>query len=217
MGSIPGVASSRWLGAAPEYVERTSTNRSDPMTAQLDVLVTGYADDRVASTCTLVRDSDRVIVIDPGMVASRSLILDPLAALGVRAADVTDIVISHHHPDHVVNIALFAEVPVHDVTTTYQTDLWTDRDEGEFALSPSVRLVPTSGHTDQDVSTMVTTDAGLIVLTHLWWGADGPADDPFAADRGVLRASRERVLALSPALIVPGHGAPFRPTESTPL
>jgi glyoxylase-like metal-dependent hydrolase (beta-lactamase superfamily II) len=88
--------------------------------------------------------------------------------------------------------------------------------EGEFELSPSVRLVPTPGHTDQDVSTVVTTDAGLIVLTHLWWGQDGPADDPFAADRGVLRASREGVLALSPALIVPGHGAPFRPTGSTP-
>ena len=50
------------------------------MTARLDVLAEGYADDRVASTVVLVRDGDAIIVVDPGMVASRSLILDPLSA-----------------------------------------------------------------------------------------------------------------------------------------
>ena len=41
-------------------------------------------DDRVASSVTLVRAGDALIVADPGMVASRRRILDPLAALGVR-------------------------------------------------------------------------------------------------------------------------------------
>jgi hypothetical protein len=31
-----------------------------------------------------------------------------------------------------------------------------------------------------------------------------------------LRRSRDRVLAMSPTLIVPGHGAPFTPTADTP-
>jgi hypothetical protein len=34
-------------------------------------------------------------------------------------------------------------------------------------------------------------------------------------DRDVLRASRERVLAVAD-VIVPGHGAPFAPTATTP-
>ena len=38
---------------------------------------------RDAATIALVRDGDARIVVDPGMVASRSLILDPLASLGV--------------------------------------------------------------------------------------------------------------------------------------
>ncbi|MDQ1634616.1 MAG: hypothetical protein QOJ32_1425, partial [Frankiaceae bacterium] len=80
-------------------------------TARLDVLFTGYVGERVAGTVSLVRDGDgateRVIVVDPGMVPSRLAILEPLAALGVEPGDVTDIVISHHHPDHTVNIALF--------------------------------------------------------------------------------------------------------------
>ncbi|GII58387.1 hypothetical protein Pth03_67760 [Planotetraspora thailandica] len=54
------------------------------------------------------------------------------------------------------------------------------------------------------------TAGGLVALTHLWWNADGPIDDPLAVDGDLLLASRERLLALSPALIIPGHGAPFR-------
>jgi len=105
---------------------------------------------------------------------------------------------------------------VHDVMATYQRDVWTDHEEGDFAVSPSVRLVATPGHTDQDVTTVVDTAEGTVVLTHLWWSAEGPADDPFAADRDVLRGSRERVLAMGPVLVIPGHGQPFVPDASTP-
>ena len=52
------------------------------MTARLDVLSAGYAADRVASTVVLIRDEDAVIVVDPGMVASRQRILGPLAEWG---------------------------------------------------------------------------------------------------------------------------------------
>ena len=78
---------------------------------------------------------------------------------------------------------------------------------------PSIQLLATPGHTDE-ASTLVATGLGLVVLTHLWWSSEGPADDPFARDRDLLRASREAVLALGPTLIVPGHGAPFAPTPS---
>ena len=182
--------------------------------AELDVLTTGYADDRVASTCTLLRDGSTIVVVDPGMVARRSLLTDPLTGYGLTPDDVTDVVISHHHPDHTVNIALFPNARVHDFMATYVVDEWLDH-EGEFALTGSIRLLPTPGHTDQDVTTLVSTASGLVALTHLWWTAKGPADDPFAADRDVLRSSREAVLALSPTLIVPGHGAPFAPAADT--
>lgn len=190
------------------------------MSAKLDVLTEGYVGERVAGTVVLVRDGDFTAVIDPGMVASRSLILDPLARLGVTADAVTDVVFSHHHPDHTLNAALFASARFHDHQATYQDDLWLDRDFAEgsdySSLSASVRLLLTPGHTPQDVTTLVETGQGLVACTHLWWSEDGPADDPFAADRDQLRASREKVLALNPALIVPGHGAPFIPGSKTP-
>jgi glyoxylase-like metal-dependent hydrolase (beta-lactamase superfamily II) len=187
------------------------------MTAQLDVLTVGYADDRVAGTVVAIRDGDLVIVVDPGMVASRRLILDPLRDLGFSAGEVTDVVFSHHHPDHTLNAALFTEARFHDVQAVYRDDVWLDREyDGDVShLSASVRLLRTPGHSAQDVSTVVETDSGLIVCTHLWWTQDGPADDPFAPDRAVLRDSRAKVLDLGPALIVPGHGAPFAPTADT--
>jgi glyoxylase-like metal-dependent hydrolase (beta-lactamase superfamily II) len=191
------------------------------MTARLDVLTDGYVGDRVASTVVLVRDGETILVVDPGMVASRSRILDPLGALGAATDSVTDVVFSHHHPDHTLNAALFPNADYHDFWATYRDDLWVTREFADGAdsspLSESVRLLLTPGHTNEDVSTVVETADGIVVCTHLWWTASGPADDPYAPDRGVLRESREKVLALGPALIVPGHGAPFVPGSDTPV
>ena len=183
------------------------------MTARFDLLTAGYARDRVAGTVSLLRDDDRIIVVDPGMVADRSLLLDPLKELGFTPPEVTDVIISHHHPDHTVNIALFPSAAVHDFQATYRDDVWTDHEPGDRPLTTSIALLATPGHTDQDITTAVRTDLGLVVLTHLWWTSRGPEDDPFAPDSDRLLRSRTRVLDLHPALIVPGHGSPFRPAE----
>lgn len=179
-------------------------------TATLDVLTAGYVGDRVASTVVLLRDGDAVVVVDPGMVADRSLILDPLAALGVSPAEVTDVVLSHHHPDHTLNAALFLQARVHDHMATYRDDVWDSRPAEGFEITPAIRLLETPGHTAQDITTLVGTGEGLTAMTHAWWSVDGPQDDPFAVDAGALEASRRRILAVAD-LVVPGHGAPFRP------
>jgi glyoxylase-like metal-dependent hydrolase (beta-lactamase superfamily II) len=181
------------------------------MSADLHVLCAGYAGDRVASTVVLIQDGGRHVVIDPGMVSDRSKILEPLAGLGVDPADVGDVVFSHHHPDHTLNAALFDRARYHDFWAIYQGDTWTDREADGFQLTDSVRLFATPGHTAQDITTLVETSDGLVACTHLWWSEQGPAEDPLAEDQEVLERSRARLLALEPSLIVPGHGAPFRP------
>ena len=91
------------------------------------------------------------------MVADRDLNLRPLRKLGVEPEDVTDIVVSHHHLDHTVNIALFPVVRVHDVQSVIEGDTFTRRDAESAQLTPSIRLLATPGHTPQDVSTLVGT------------------------------------------------------------
>lgn len=170
----------------------------------------GYAGDRVGSSISLVRDGDAVIVADPGMVARRSLILDPLAALGVGPEAVTHVFLSHHHPDHTLNVALFPNAEVVDFWARYRDDLWLDHDGDGYALSPHARLWLTPGHTEEDASLIVDADDGVYALTHLWWRADRtPEVDPLAADQAAIERGRARVLAAAD-IVIPGHGPAFR-------
>ena len=178
--------------------------------AKLDVLFAGYGTELgVAGTVSLLRDDDVVAIVDPGMVPRRAAILEPLAALGVSPEDVTDIILSHHHPDHTVNIALFPEVRIHDHWATYQRDQWTPRPAEGVQLSSGITLLETPGHTPQDITTLVRTEDGVAALTHLWvyQGSPGSGLD---VDPALVVEHRARVLELAD-LIVPGHGPTFRP------
>jgi glyoxylase-like metal-dependent hydrolase (beta-lactamase superfamily II) len=187
---------------------------------EVHVLSDGYVretetESRVGSTVSFVRDGDALIVIDPGLVPARSAILDPLTALGVSPEDITDVVISHHHPDHTLNVALFPRVRLHDHWATYEGDLWIDRPAEGFQVSANVSLIETPGHTPQDITTLVSMKDGPVAFTHLWWSEDGPLDDPFSIDPEQLKEGRERVLGLA-SKIVPGHGPAFTPSDDTP-
>jgi glyoxylase-like metal-dependent hydrolase (beta-lactamase superfamily II) len=170
------------------------------MVAELTVLHEGYATDAgVASTVVLVLDGETAVVVDPGMVRSPALILEPLAAAGVTG-----------------HLALFPNARVHDVWAVYRGDQWDDQPAEGRQVSPSVRLIETPGHTPQDITTLVETATGLVACTHLWWDSQGPVEDPYATDPEALSSNRSRVLDLGVTLIVPGHGAAFVPAGSTP-
>ena len=178
--------------------------------ARLDVLFEGYGNEAgVASTVSLVRDEGVVVIVDPGMVPSRADILGPLATLGVSPDDVTDIVLSHHHPDHTVNIALFPEVTVHDHWATYRRDRWTSRPAEGVQLSSGITLWETPGHTPQDITTLVETEDGIAALTHLWV-YESSAGSGLDVDAESVARHRSRVLDVA-TLIVPGHGPAFDP------
>jgi glyoxylase-like metal-dependent hydrolase (beta-lactamase superfamily II) len=187
------------------------------MTASYRVLHAGYVGDEtpegmhVGSTVTYAESGGARVIVDPGLVATTSLILDPLGDMGITPDAITDVVFSHQHIDHTLNAALFPRARFHDFAAIYQGDLWLDLDAEDRELGEGIRLIRTPGHTVEDISTLIESDAGLVVCTHAWWFEAGPQEDPYAPDADVLAASRERILALTPRLIVPGHGAPFVP------
>ncbi|MFD5231259.1 MBL fold metallo-hydrolase [Streptomyces qaidamensis] len=120
------------------------------MTATFTLLTTGYdsLDSRnahrdgrekpwhVASTVSLLCDGDTIVVVDPGMVEDRKLILDPLAAAGISPEEVTDVVFSHHHPDHTLNAALFPHARAHDVWAATTTTSGTTRPPADTGSLP---------------------------------------------------------------------------------
>ena len=200
----------------------TGSDRPGASAAEVYILFNGYVRDgstetenRVASTVAFVREGDVRVIIDPGMVPDPKNLLEPLTALGESPDTITDVIFSHHHPDHTLNAALFPNARFHDNWAIYQGDSWESREAEGYELSPSIRLIETPGHTPQDITTLVGTRDGVVAFTHLWWSAEGPADDPLATDMDALHRNRERVLQVA-TLIVPGHGAPFTPGGSTP-
>lgn len=179
--------------------------------AKVDILTVGYADvPSVAGTVGLVRDGDRVIVVDPGMVRSRSLILDPIERLGLTPDDVTHVFVSHHHLDHTVNIALFRNAEIVDFRSRRRDD-HVEQHQGEgFRLGPNTTIWLTPGHSVADGSLVVDTADGRHVFTHLWWRSDRtPEVDPYSPDPEALTRSRRRVLD-GVDVVIPAHGAPFR-------
>lgn len=186
--------------------------------ARVDVILDGSLTSTgggVASTCTLVRDGDRTMVVDPGMATGAAAILGPLATLGVRPEDVTDVVLSHHHPDHTMYAGLFPKAAVHDHWAIYRGTDWEDSECDGRVLSPSVQLARTPGHTAEDLVLIAGTPEGVVVTTHSWFHADSGVEDEDPENLEQLRESRRSILEVAD-LIVPGHGPAFRPTESTP-
>lgn len=181
----------------------------------LDVMENGAR--YVASTIALVKgktaQGERAfIVVDPGFVGKRKWLLRALRRQRVRTKDVTHVFLSHHHPDHTLNAALFPKATVVDFWATYKDDLWEDHPD-KYEIIPGVEVWRTPGHTDEDASLVVDTEYGTVVFTHVYWfqaenGTLFPAEDPLAANEDDLNESRETVFAIADC-IVPGHGRPF--------
>jgi glyoxylase-like metal-dependent hydrolase (beta-lactamase superfamily II) len=180
--------------------------------AAYTVLTAGYLGETTASTVGFIRDADLRVVVDPGMVRDRSLILDPLEELGTAPEEVTDVVLSHHHPEHTLNAGLFPRARVHDHRAIYLDDRWEWRDAEGYELSPSVRLIRTPGHTAEDITTLAGTAEGVVAFTHVWRNEAAPLEDPHAVDPVALAASRHRV-RMAADCVVPGHGAAFVPGD----
>lgn len=200
----------------------TASDRPESSLAEFHLLFCGYvnlpaasARGRIASTVSFVRDGEVTVIIDPGIVPDPNRIHEALAALSMSPSGITDVIFSHHHPDHTLNAAMFPKARFHDHWAIYQGDEWQFRSAERYAVSDSIRFIETPGHSPQDITTLVGTPEGVVAFTHLWWSSSGPADDPVASDAVALHRNRERVLRVA-ALIVPGHGQPFRPDESTP-
>ena len=103
----------------------------------------------------------------------------------------THVFLSHHHPDHTVNIALFPNAEVVDFWARYKDDLWLDHDGDGYHLSPNTELWLTPGHTEEDATLIVRADDAIYALTHLWWYADRtPEVDPLGSDQDAIERGR---------------------------
>ena len=174
--------------------------------------------------CCLIRAGENYVV-DPGLMMQGAPVTGSLRARGIEP-HTTKVILTHTHFDHVEALIEFVqrEVYVHEIemeapyTAIEQGVIDMVRpikltgEEGE--IEPGVRWMLTPGHSNGLISLLVDTDDGLVVIASDCVGPlpeyfdemDLPAD--FGPERDELLKQWERIRALDPHIVIPGHNPP---------
>ena len=187
------------------------------------------------ANCALLVD-DRLILVDTGADGGAKDILGYLDRIKRKPTDVSTIIITHTHPDHVGGLALMkersgAKVAAHRVEADYisrkkpypgppgvqrhepvDVDVLLDdiqRFEGMLVLY-------TPGHTPGSISLL---DEGRKLLIagdacQTEEGTIGPMDDRFNIDPRMHRESIKKLAQLDFEALIVGHGKPFASGQS---
>ncbi len=186
---------------------------------RLDILAVGdlEKDDegnvtKANATCTLIKSEDGIIVVDPSTIFLRPMIKKSFKQIGIYPKEVTNVVLTHTHRDHIENLSLFsnATVYVHEGEDIEIPDSVVIS-EKKFQLMPKIRLIHTPGHTKGSMSVFVESERRYVVA-----GDTIPTENNFR--RMVPPATNyDKDLALQSIkvikryadVVVPGHGFPF--------
>jgi glyoxylase-like metal-dependent hydrolase (beta-lactamase superfamily II) len=187
----------------------------------IKILVEGYAKPtggeayKASPTATLIKDSGKLILVDPG--TNKKKLLNALKKERLKPNDIDMVFLTHHHPDHVINIRLFPDIDILDGGTIFRGD-----EELEFSgkiPGTKIKIVSTPGHSPEHVSLLADTDLGKVCIAgDLWWWEDGKQKtdlksllklkDTFTEDNKALLKSRQKILKMAD-WIIPGHGKMF--------
>ncbi|CAG1066392.1 hypothetical protein BAC1_02004 [uncultured bacterium] len=189
---------------------------------EVKILKAGYSlrlgptQQKADGTITLIKGPKKIIV-DTGGPSDSKYILDALGHEGLRPSGISFVICTHGHSDHIGNNNLFTEatfIVSHDIS---KGDLYTFHDfksGANYIIDESVEVVPTPGHTSQDISVLVKTREGLVaVVGDLFECERDMAEEGLWRESSELPAeqkrSRSRVLATAD-IIIPGHGEGFK-------
>ncbi|XP_072704683.1 metallo-beta-lactamase domain-containing protein 1 isoform X2 [Ciconia boyciana] len=172
---------------------------------------------RADGSISLVRGGPVTAVVDTGGPWGRRRLLELLGEEGLSPKDVTHVVCTHGHSDHVGNINLFP-------TATLLVGWDLSQGDGRYlphglakgrpyVLHPGhLEVMATPGHTVNHVSVVVRgTSLGTVVVAGDLFEREEDEEEwrALSEDPGQQERSRRRVMAMAD-VIVPGHGPPFR-------
>ncbi|XP_070786157.1 metallo-beta-lactamase domain-containing protein 1 [Enoplosus armatus] len=169
---------------------------------------------RADGTITLVT-GPRTILVDTGGPWDRDFLLMTLKKRGLEPGDISLVVGTHGHSDHIGNLSLFptaAMIVGYDISEgdTYRPNKLA---EGHaYRIDEHVSVIPSPGHSGQDVSVQVRgTSAGTVLVAGDLFERCSDEDSwrDLSVNAAVQEVSRQEALRTAD-VIIPGHGLPFR-------
>ena len=190
----------------------------EPVVAQLQVPPGMLGPDPVTIEvrCFVVVGSGGVVLVDTGPPGTGEAIGSAIARVGATWSDVTDIVLTHRHFDHVGGLAESAEFASGAAVWAGADDAREIPFEGRRAVRPladgdvvgDLRVLHTPGHTPGHLS-LLHEAASLLMIGDLVGRTDGALDfgpSAFTADPAVNRQSLRRMVDLKTDRILFSHG-----------
>lgn len=175
------------------------------------------------STVVLVEDEDRRILFDCGSRGCSVQLKNALQKAGLTPADITDVVVSHAHFDHVGNLPLFENAKILMSETEWRNAVITPDEyhcaatcgyiagsrrlafieEGE-KLTANVRVIALPGHTRGLIGLVCGPDTVLCsdAIKNRWELWEGL--EPMSIDLEASRRSMDRIRSIA-RYIYPGH------------
>ena len=156
--------------------------------------------------CFLIAHSSGLVLLDTGVPGSTNVVAERLIGIGAAWSDVTDVVLSHDHPDHVGSLA---EVRTHaPQATVWGNAPLTGRPLNEGDIVRGLTVLATPGHTAGHVSLL--HESGALLVGDLVGNQDGmlsrpPA--PFTADAEKAERSLGRIASIPFDRLLTSHGA----------
>jgi glyoxylase-like metal-dependent hydrolase (beta-lactamase superfamily II) len=190
------------------------------------------------STIALLHSVTRTVLVDTGGPNSQPVLLEALERVGIAREQITDVLLTHCHWDHIYNITLFPQARLvvggeeltwarRQAPGTWQlADLhvdWLTRQHGRLVEIadgdepvPGIRAVATPGHTPGHLAYHLAGPAG-----HLYAGdavknraelVTGEVDMSLnaAASRHSIGLVQDLLAGQEDLRVIPGHDVPMR-------
>lgn len=188
---------------------------------EVKILKVGYAkwvgptQQRADGTITLIKGPKNIIV-DTGGPWDKKTILETLKKNEVNPQDVSFVVCTHGHSDHTGNNNLFINATFIVSYDVCKGDLYTFHDfaHGQpYRINDKIEVVPTPGHTKQDISVILKTPNGVVAIVGDLFESENDLEQEglwrsFSEFPDEQESNRKKILELAD-FIVPGHGDIF--------
>lgn len=147
--------------------------------AIVKVLVNGVhklvADETVEVWCTTTLIKSNInIIVDPGSFINQKSLVEALNMEGLKAEDISAIVLTHTHIDHTSNLTLFNQAKIYSrlISNPQYRGQYQMINQGKVyrydilnkSIAKDVMIIDTPGHTIDSITLLVNTSDGVVVV-----------------------------------------------------